>query len=649
MAGYYNDISDFVKLQPGTPAVNQTRGLSNAIGRVTLQWNPVPGFDANFKVQYNHQTNGGAIGQSDVYCGANKVADPVVLFQGAVTIPAGYDCNYQDGRYFLPDTAAALAASVPTATGPSKAVGFKGVPFGVTDIWFSRLKLDFALSDHLTFSSVTGYVDLDATDVDNYSYGGIGKAYITAVGPGATSDAILAANFPALAAMNKTGAAFGVGTSDPRNALRQFSQELRLTSKLDGPFNFMVGGFYEWRRFIFDTAQNAVNISLIAPDPVTGFTFDYDKIHTTKTDAASLFGSVIFDLTDQLELSGGVRYTKENKTQTISVPYVHRFLGPGPAFIGSGFYSGPIKFSDDNWSPEFTIRYKLSPDVNVFASYKTGFKSGGIDNSALPSNSLSQAALANDFSSLIYKSETAKGGEIGIKSQFANRSVTLNATAFYYQFSNLQVQVFNAVAVQFVTTNAGQVTTKGLDLGWAWRTPVDGLNLSGNVTYLNSEFSDKFVSFKGVDLNGRDAPRAPRWAGNIAFDWKIPVGSALQLALGGNATYSDSYFTNTTALNDFVQPSYVALDASISIGDPDGKWKLALVGNDLTDKLWVSSSGNRSSSLPTGMTSSSARTAGGRSLSRAASSSDGLLSFPHLDARSASALRAFSLAGQTSS
>ncbi len=593
LAGEYNDIEDFVKLQPGTPAVNQTRGLKNALGRLTLDWEPVPGFDANLKIQYSHQENDGAIGQSDLFCGANGVADPVMLFQGAVTIPAGYNCNFNDGRYFLPDTAAPLARSVPTSSGPSKALGYNGVPFGETNVWFGRLTLDFGFTDNLTLSSVTGYVNLDATDLDNYSYGGVGKAFFTSVGPGAVSDSILAANFPALAAANTVGAPLGVGTSDPRNALEQWSQEFRLTSKFDGPLNFMLGAFYEAREFIFDTAQNAVNISLIAPDPVTGFTFDYDKIHTTKTEAGSFFGSVIFDVTDQLELSGGIRYTKENKNQVIRVPYVHRFLGPGPAFIGSGFNSGPIKFSDSNWSPEATIKYAITPDINVFASYKTGFKSGGIDNSALPSNSLSQAALSGNFSSLIYKSETAKGGEIGIKSQFDNRNVTFNATAFYYTFKNLQVQVFNAVAIQFVTTNAGQVTTKGLDVGMSWRTPVEGLNLSGNMAYLDAKFSNDYITFKGVNLRGRDASRAPRWSGNAAFDWKVPMGDSLELGLGGNVAFSGSYFTNQTSFTDFKQPSYAAFDASISIGDPDGRWKLALVGNNLTDKLWVSSSGDR--------------------------------------------------------
>ncbi|MEY4240274.1 MAG: hypothetical protein RL339_2875 [Pseudomonadota bacterium] len=594
VAGQYNKIDRFVEMQPGTPAVNQFRGLSNFVGRVTLDFKPDDVFSANLKVQYNRQTNDGAISHSDLYCGANGRADVVALFGGAISIPAGYDCNYTDNKIFLPDTAVALARSVPLATGPTKARGYNGVPFGETDLWFARLKMDWKLADNLTLSSVTGFVNLDAVDVDNYSYGGVGKAYITALGgPGPVSDAIIASNFPALSATNTVGAPFGVGTSDPRNALKQLSQELRLASDNDGMFNFMIGGFYEWRRFIFDTAQNAVNISLIAPDPITGYTWDYDKNHTTKTEATSVFGSVMIDLTEKLELSGGVRYTNENKTQRITVPYVHRLLGPGPAFIGSGFVSPNIDFKDDNLSPEVTLKYQATPDINVFASYKTGFKSGGVDNSALPSNSLSTAALTGNFNSLIYKSEDAKGGEIGVKSQFADRSITLNATAYYYKFTDLQVQVFNAVAVQFVTSNAGEVTTKGVDVGWAWRTPVEGLRFSGNLAYLDAYFSSNYITFKGVNLNGRKAARAPKWSGNTAFDYSVPINDSMQFSINGNAQFSSRYYTNTTSFADYTQDKYWLFDASVSIGDPDGKWKLSLIGSNLTNKLHVSSSGDR--------------------------------------------------------
>ena len=571
VAAQYNDIDEFVELQEGTPAVNQFRGQTNFVARTTLDWEPTPGFNANLKVQYVKNEGDGAIQHSDINCGPNGVADSVFLLAGGLVIPAGNDCNDSDGKYYLPDTAAPLAVSVPTATGPTLAEGFNGVPFSDTELWFGRLKLDFELTDSLTFISTTGFVDLDATDLDNYSY--VGQ-----FGPGIPG---------------------GVGTSDPRNTLEQYTQEVRLQSDLDGAVNFMVGGFYEWRKFLFDTSQQAVNISFVAPDPITGFTFDWDKAQETKTEAFSVFGSAIIDLTEKLELSGGVRWTDEKKVSRISVPYVHAFLSAGPAFIDSGFFSGPIEFSDSNWSPEVTLKYQASDDVNVFASFKTGFKSGGVDNSALPSASLlgfddpDPAIRQATADALIYQSETAKGGEIGIKSQFNDRTVTLNATAYYYVFDDLQVQNFDAVAIQFQTLNAGEVTSKGIDLEFNWRTPVDGLSISSNLSYLDAAFSDTFVAGLGQDLDGREVARAPDFSGNLAVDWSIPVGDSLEMNLSGNAIYSGSYFTNEDTLTDLRQDSYVTFDAQISIGDADGKWKLSLIGTNLADEIWVNTSGGR--------------------------------------------------------
>jgi iron complex outermembrane receptor protein len=597
VAAQFNDIDEFQILQANTPAVNQERGLTDFIARLTLDWNPADRFRANLKVQYTKNENDGAIGTAEISCGANGRADEVALLLNPATLtyglplPAGYDCNAFDQRYFLPDSAPPLAGSVP---GNSPANGRNGVPFGETEIWFGRLQFDLDLSDSLTLTSVTGLLNMDAIDFDCYSYGGV------LPGPGGT-------RLPG-----------GAGCSDPINKLEQYSQELRLASDFDGPINFMLGAFYEDRTFIFDTAQQAVNISFAGADPTlplvgggvaqgTGFTYDYDKIHTTKTEALSFFGSVMIDLTDKLELSGGIRWTDEQKVQTISVPYVHNLLAyvpaggglfaPSPAFLQSGFFSGPINFQDDNFSPEATLRYQATEDLNIFASFKTGFKSGGIDNSALPSNSLSQAAASGDFSSLIFKSEEAIGGEVGFKSQWANRNFTLNGTAFYYVFKDLQVQNFNAATVQFITSNAGELTTKGVDLESRWRTPVDGLSLSANLSYLDAQYTDQFLQPGGqggfVDLNGRRGSQAPEWAGNIAADWTIPLSNSLELFLSGNAAYNDGYITDETSLNDYVQPSFWLFDANVSIGHPDGKWRLSLVAQNLTDEIFVITSGGR--------------------------------------------------------
>ncbi|MEO9599977.1 TonB-dependent receptor [Parasphingorhabdus sp.] len=583
VAAQLNSIEDYVKLAPGTPAFNpngsirDSRGLESFVGRTTLQWDPADNFSANLKLNYVKNKNDGAIAHSDINCGANGVADPIFLLSGGVIIPSNADCNDSDGLYHHADGATALISQAPDGSAGDPRFN-NGIPFGETEIFFGRLKWDLDLSDSLTLSSVSGYLSLDAVDTDCYGYVG----------------------------QFASGAPGGVGCSDPRNATEQFTQELRVSSDFDGMFNFMVGAFYESRDIDFNTSQQGVNISLLAADPVTGNTYDWYKKQNTKTEALSFFASATLDLTDQLQVSGGVRWTDENKTSRISVPYVHTFLSSGPAFIPSGFFSGPIDFSDDNFSPELSIRYQATPDINIYGAFKTGFKSGGIDNSALPSSSLlgfndpdpaTRQAVAD---ALKFKSETGLGGEIGVKAQFADRAVTLNTSVFYYVFDDLQVQNFDATTVQFQTFNASQLTSQGVDVEWAWRTPVEGLSFSGAFAYTDATFTAPFVTTSGEDLDGRAAARAPKFAANAAFDWSTPLGDSLELGLNGNVQYSGSYFTNEDSLNDLKQDSYVSIDGSISVGDPDGAWKLSLVGVNLTDEIWINTTGGRPFLAPAG-------------------------------------------------
>src|SRR3546814_19967824 len=112
----------------------------------------------------------------------------------------------------------------------------------------------------------------------------------------------------------------------------------------------------------------------------------------------------------------------------------------------------------------------------------------------------------------------------------------------------------------------------------------DLLILSAAVAYTDAEFTETFISNAGIDLKGRAAPRAPKWTGNLSFDWEIPISDSLDFSVFGLANYSGSYFADATTLNDYVQKDYVTLDANVTISSSNDRWRLSLVGNNLTDK-----------------------------------------------------------------
>ena len=587
VAAQYQDISRYVELEAGTPSVfaNSGKGLKNFVGRVTLQWDPSDRFSANLKLNYNHNFGDSLLGHSDISCGANGVADDVFLAISGVRIASNAVCDIQDGLYPHPDGHPALRVIAPGTTGADR---YKGQSYNETNTIFARLAMDLELTDSLTLSSVTGILDLENEHLDHFSYVGI----LPNGDPGG-----LPAPFS--------------------DALKQYTQELRLTSDYDGIFNFMVGGFWESRSQPLQTSQNAFLGAFLFPDS-RGVTYDWVANRATKSEALSFFGSASIDITDQLELSGGVRWTDEQKVHRTSFPFLHNALTFLNGIVGGiglvvpeGFQTGPIEFSDSNISPEVTIKYQATPDLNFYASYKTGFKSGGVDNSILPTAALqfvkpgfgTEAQRQAALDSIIYNSETAKGGEVGVKALLADRALRINASLYYFVFDDLQVQNFDGAAVRFLTVNAGEVTTKGFDMDWGWQTPLEGLRLSGTLGYTDAKFTDTFISSNGpdstpgtaddVDLDGRRAARAPKWSGNIAFDWAIPMSDSLEFALSGNAFYSGSYFASNTTFNDYVQEDYVTLDGSVSVGHPDGKWKLSLVGVNLTNEIWANTAGDR--------------------------------------------------------
>lgn len=583
LAGEYQDISKYVELQDDVPALDRNKGLTNFVGRLTLDWQPTSDFNANLKLNYNRQRGESLLQFTDIFCGGDGLADPSVLAVFGISFAPTHNCDIGDSRFPTPDGNAAID-TVPTGTVGSDRADISQA-FNDTDLFFGRLALDARLTDSLTVSSVTGYVDMDNEYNDSFNSTGQlpdGKA------------AGLVAPF--------------------KNTLQQFTQEVRLASDFSGLFNFMIGAFYEDRDLGLSTSQNAFNPSLVlGPDPATGFTFDWFANRPISSEAVSLFGSATIDFNDQWQLSGGLRWTDEKKSTVIAFPFVHDFITTAFGAVASGFTTDPIVFKDSNVSPEIVLRYTPNQDINVYAAIKSGFKSGGVDNNLLPTGTVVPGLNSPDpvvaeaaADALRFDSETSVGGEIGIKSQLASRSVTFNAVAYYYVFDNLQVQNFDPAIFNFDTTNAGELTTLGLDLEFAWFTPIEGLNFSGSASWLDAEFSDTFlVPASGDDLDGRRPARAPKFSGNVALDWKTPLTPDLELGVNGNLAYSSSYITaNSTrvtfrdgvrnasgALNDLVQDSYVTIDGALSIGAPNQRWKLSLIGRNLTDKQWINTSG----------------------------------------------------------
>ncbi|QYU70782.1 TonB-dependent receptor plug domain-containing protein [Leptolyngbya sp. 15MV] len=137
LAGEYQDIAKYVQLQRDVPARDRDKGLTNFIGRVTLDWQPTSTFNANLKLNYNRQRGESLLQFTDIFCGGDGLPDPSVLAVFGVSFAPTHDCNIRDSRFPTPDGNAAID-TVPTGTVGADRADISQ-PFNDTDLFFGRL------------------------------------------------------------------------------------------------------------------------------------------------------------------------------------------------------------------------------------------------------------------------------------------------------------------------------------------------------------------------------------------------------------------------------------------------------------------------------------------------------------------------------
>jgi iron complex outermembrane receptor protein len=216
-----------------------------------------------------------------------------------------------------------------------------------------------------------------------------------------------------------------------------------------------------------------------------------------------------------------------------------------------------------------------------------------VDNSALPTAKLNPASPTfTGFDFLYYDSEEAEGFETGIKANLLENSLRINATAFYYEYSDLQVQLFNSIIIQFETFNASELVTQGIETDMLWLTPIDGLSLRGNLALTNTEFEDDFFNANGQNLKGEDAAGNADLAGTIGFSYDRDVSRNWRIDVSSDARYNSGY-NWTTTLDPFEQDDFWLLDASVRLYSADQRYELALIARNLTDEVYAFGGGAR--------------------------------------------------------
>jgi iron complex outermembrane receptor protein len=355
----------------------------------------------------------------------------------------------------------------------------------------------------------------------------------------------------------------------------QFTQEVQLLytgERLQG----VIGGFYLDGRAAgaFDTVLGSANLTILTSG-------------TVKTKSIALFGDVSWDITDQLKLSGGLRWTKDDKTGTV---FRRNFTGiRSPEFGNPAAVPGLIRTdytnsrSFEKVTPRIALSFQPTGDLNLYASYGQGFKSGGFD---MRGDAIFTPNTVNG-----YEPETIDSFELGFKGAFLDRTLFLNVAAFYSDYRDIQitVQAPATTGIASVVDNAGKGEIKGLEIEATAR-PTDNFSVTAAFGYTEAKFKEFLTFIAGgtqpVDVaDQRVFQNTPRFVASTSATWTMPLGGG-RLSLTPALSLRDSYsqFEIPNSLLD--QPAFVLVDASAAWESADSRFTVALHGRNLTDERY---------------------------------------------------------------
>lgn len=373
---------------------------------------------------------------------------------------------------------------------------------------------------------------------------------------------------------------------------KSHNHELQLISPKDellgGALDFVAGLYYFSEDFLIDErlqlgSQFCNALVPIASLPACngllatgGGVNATDQDFAQSVDSFAVYGQANFRIAEPLTFTLGGRWTKEEKDAT----YIQLRANPFAAGLRAT-ENTILALKDDRFTWRAALNYKPNDDVMMFASYSTGFKSGGF-------NSGGGAVALNQLR--LFGRETVKNYEIGAKTSWLDNALQANLTLYRMDVGGFQDRSFDGVS--FVVRNAGNLRHQGFEFDTRIA-PSRNFVINASLSYLDSEFTSYpggagLPGLGGVqNLAGTRNNYAPEFSGSFGATWSGDIGSSgLGWSLNGNlALVSDQNNGGVTDNNrQTIQDGYTLVGARLQISGPDDRWNVALFGNNLTNK-----------------------------------------------------------------
>ncbi|HKT78024.1 MAG TPA: TonB-dependent receptor [Sphingobium sp.] len=387
------------------------------------------------------------------------------------------------------------------------------------------------VSDNLTIKSLTGYRKLSNKTNQNYLTGVFGP-------------------FPLL-----------LSRFDQKQ--KQFSEEFQLIgSAFDRQLEYVLGAYY------FDEKGDSADSTDTAGRP------RLDRQATIHNRAYALYGQATWrpEFLPGLYLTGGLRWSRDERHATLDQTLVPAVGAPivRPRGVGNNRFS--------NVAPSFVIGYNVTPDVNIYAKYSKGYKTGGYN---------LRASTVQRFDEG-FGPETLDSFEAGIKSTWLDDHLRLNLTAFRSNYKDIQTNVQSDPTNVAITDvfNAGKARIQGVEMELMAK-PTRGLTFSLNYAYLDAKFQEIIDPATGADITSAYTfVEAPKHTLTASLEYVFPE-TPIGTFTANIDWFQQSKKSTATADPRYIIGDYGLLNARLTLSDIPvgfGKWRLSAFGRNLTDK-----------------------------------------------------------------
>lgn len=372
---------------------------------------------------------------------------------------------------------------------------------------------------------------------------------------------------------------------------RQFAQDLRISSSFNGALNFILGAYYNVESVFNSTEYRYFNDLDVngdgkldfndCLDPKSGFFLacTYRNRFNQVKKTAAIYTDLNYKLTNRIILRGGLRFTRDNgrisdfNAQLLGsdgVVLANTIPGNDPSDFNA---TTGRSFRKSTVTGKVGVDFKTADGDLVYASFSRGYRA----------NAFNAQAFFSPSELNVAKPETVNSYEIGFKSQFLDRAVTLNGAIFYYDYRNQQALSINSVSNVQTLVNLPKSRVLGAELELTAR-PVRSLRLNAGLGLLSTKIQDGAVS--GTSVVGNKLPNAPAVSLSGGFEWTMIENGGDKLNLSMNGNYNSKQYFDLFNINRISQKGYAVINGQLNYSFDNGKYSVGLWSKNILNKFY---------------------------------------------------------------